>query len=313
MSEGGDDEATSLRELRPRSAGRTKPESNLKRSWSIGAILAAAALVGAVIGTIAGRGWDDDPDVPMADVERAAERSAPLGTASDVRATRERDPMAPNRELLAGFPPFPGARPRAMGTAAFVSGMPLELAWFSTKASAAEVIRFYEAGFEEADLFWVTQWRGPQMGSVGYLERDDELDAGVASGVMRLVSVLGREGGGETLVFLSRSRPQWALEGQGRLPAGVVLPRGAVAPAVVEVSEEGSKRATIATRVSSTRVAEVARALEARLQGEGWALSQVVGDERRTTLSARKNGASQTYALRQEADAVEVLVSHQTR
>jgi hypothetical protein len=268
-----------------------------------------AAVVGAVIGTVAGRGWDEDPDVPVADVERAAERKAPLGAPSDVRVTGGVDPMEPERALLAGFPPFPGAKPRAMGKAAFVSGMPLELAWFSTPASAAEVIRFYEAEFEKAELFWVTQWRGPSVGSVGYLDRDEAADAGVAAGVMRLVSVVGREGGGETLVFLSRSRPQWALEGPGRLPDGVVLPDGAGAPAVVEVREEGSRRATITAQVAGARVADVARALEARLRGEGWEVTGAGGDERRTTVGARKGRATATYALRQEAGGVEVLLS----
>lgn len=279
------------------------------RSWSIGAVLAVAALVGIVVGTLAGRGWNDEPDVPVADVERAAEGAAPLGAPSEVRATGQHDPMVPELSLLAGFPPFPGAKPRAMGKAAFVSGMPLELAWFSTTASAAEVIRFYEVEFEKAELFWVTQWRGANVGSVGYLERDEVEDGGVAAGVMRLVSVVGREGGGETVVFLSRSRPQWALDGNERVPAGVVLPEGAVAPAVVEVREEGSRRATITTRVEGGRVAEVAKGLERRLRVEGWQVADVAGDERRTTLTARKGGATQTYALRQEGGGVEVLLS----
>lgn len=286
-----------------------------RRGWSVGVLLLAAAVIGAVVGTTAGRGsFSDDPEVPVADVERAAARTSPLGSPSDVRAGGGRDPMVPSEALLAGFPPFPGAKPRAMGASAYVMGMPLELAWFSTKASAEEVLRFYEQEFDKTDLFWVSQVHGPNVGSVGYLEReDDDPDAGLGAGVLRLVSVVGREGGGESLVFLSRARPQVALGGVRGVPAGVVLPEGAEPPAVVEVNEEGSRRATITSRVERAQVGAVAKALEARQQGEGWAVSDVAGDERRMTWTARKGGATTTTALRQEGGAVEVLVSHQLR
>ncbi len=281
-----------------------------RRGWSVGALLVGAGLVGALVGTIAGRRVEEDAEVRIQDVEREAARKAPLGTPSGERATPEHDPMVPSVELLDGFPPFPGAKPRAMGSTSAVMGMPLELAWFSTKASAAEVIRFYEREFDKAGLFWISQPRGPDVGSVGYLEPDGDPDAGVGAGVLRLVSVVGRAGGGESMVFLSRSQPQRALEGQRvSLPPDVMLPEGAQTPAVVEVNDEGSRRATVTARVPAARVAEVAKALQARQRTEGWDVVEVAGDERRTTWSARKAAALTTTALRQVGASVEVLVT----
>lgn len=281
-----------------------------RRGWSVGALLIGAGLVGTLVGTIAGRRLEEDPEVSVQEVEREAARTAPLGTPNSARATPEHDPMVPTVELLDGFPPFPGAKPRAMGSTSAVMGMPLELAWFTTKTSAAEVLRFYEHAFDTAGLFWISQRQGPDVGSVGYLERDGDPDAGVAAGVLRLVSVVGRAGGGESMVFLSRSQPQRALEGpRASLPEGVLLPEGAQAPAVVEVNDEGSRQATVSARVPDAQVAGVASSLQARQRAEGWDLVDVAGDERRTTWSARRAGGLTTTALRQVGASVDVLVT----
>lgn len=243
----------------------------------IGVLLGGTVISGLVTGAIAGR-LSDVPDESnlLALAEAQAKQATPRGEP----ARKTVDVTSPDEVSLAGIPPYPGAAPRSVTKLSNVAGIPVSASWFSTSDAPEAVLAFYQRAFAEEEH--VSSHRdGEGVGYVAY-RVDRDLDDGGVDSVLRMVTVVPRQG--ESLVLVSNSQPQRLLEAGPGLPDGVVLPPGATDAYVVSLGDvEGGSTvtATMPGDVASAR-AELAKTLQA----SGWQVAAPRDGE--SSLSARR-------------------------
>lgn len=220
----------------------------LKPGWSIAVVLLAAAAVGLAFGSVAG--WLKEP----AEVELAApEAQTPAPLVRPVDVAPGEDVMAADSTSLGGIPPYPNASPRRLLQHAQARGGPMAVSWFSTPDAAEVILRFYEAAFSAQGREVVSRRLSDDMGFVGWLERMP--DAGLAGGVLHMVSAIGQHG--QTVVLLSASRPDMALERSVDLPPGLALPPGAASPQMIHLGEVNLSHEVIYSSLADSTPDEV--------------------------------------------------------
>lgn len=205
------------------------------------------------------------------------------------------------QRALSSFPPYPRAsRPEVLAADYLGPGVPMAVAWFSTKDTPSQVLEHYAKVLLDAGLPVIREAHGENGGYVGYWS-PDTLE-------VRLVSVLAQ--GGETLVFVSAGQVQGLLQRGMGVPAWVPLPPGLTEPLAMAFDMEGTTHQV----VSGTLTGETLGGAEARyravLREQGW--------EAGATEPVRTGGVSFEVerretrgraVLREKAPGVEVQLS----
>jgi hypothetical protein len=269
-----------------------------RRGVRVEVLLAVAAVLGVVSGLLLGSRSADEESAVLDEIDARAEALMPLGAAADTRgsgALMNADPRS-----LYGIPPYPNAMPRSLGDLNHVQGMPLVASWFTTNDPPEQIIAFYELTYLDAGYPIASHMYDADHGYVAWLD-EEPADAGVAEGVVHMVSVIkNTPRDRETIVLLSASRPQRLLDAERRLPEGLVLPEGALPPEVVEMVFEGRQRLMVTTRAKGT-LDTTMKGLVARLERSGWAVEEVMGGVNGRSLVGRKPGLSQSIWARVKA------------
>jgi hypothetical protein len=270
-----------------------------RRSIRVEVLLAVAAVVGGVSGLLLGnRSSEEENGVVLDEIDRRAQELLPMGAPADAPGTSSL--MNADPRSLRGIPPYPNAVPRSLGAVTDVMGMPLVASWFTTQDPPEQIISFYEMTFLDAGYPIVSHMFHQDQGYVAWLDEEDT-DAGVAEGVMHMVSVIkNTPRDRETIVLLSASRPQRLLDGKRNLPEGVVLPDGAQAPQVVEMQLEGRQRTVLTTRARGS-LDETVKALGEQLRKAGWTVEDVMSAESGRSIIGRRQGVSQSISARVRA------------
>jgi hypothetical protein len=258
--------------------------------------LAGAALAGVLGGVVlfAVRG-----DAPLDEFEvayAAAERATPLGAPQS-----SEDPMAPDPQSLRGIPPYPHAAPRKMMTKPKVQNVPMSVSWFQTDDSPDAVLSFYERAFASANVEYTSHRYNQRLGYVAWLERLGGMDAGVAHGILHMISA--SKEGSRTVVLLSASRPDLLMEAVPELPEGIILPPSTSSPQVIQMGEGAGTREVVYARTLNTPTADVVAYFDAQLKQAGWeVVDEAAGPNQRSLVGKR---AGTTLVVNVQADGVD--------
>lgn len=267
-----------------------------RRGFSVGIILLASAALGIAAGVMlavanlpgeAAQFEEDDA------VSTAVAKVMPMG-----QALAQRDPMEPDPASLEGVPPYPQAAPRKLTSQSVVSGMPMNVAWFSTHDSAQQVLAFYEKAFVADDRAVVSHRYSDAIGYVGWVEATHES--------LHMVSVVRQ--GDETVVLISRTDPQQFFDKPRQLPNGVLLPPGAEPPQIIELSELSLDRRTIYARAPNLEPAAAKAFFVRELPKLNWSVSE--DDD---GLVAKKENSTQVIGLAAQGEGTRILITLDAR
>ncbi|MBS2030875.1 MAG: hypothetical protein JST54_23430 [Deltaproteobacteria bacterium] len=195
-------------------------------------------------------------------------------------------------ELDAMFPAYPGTELFSMGEAGAVNGEPLRLAYFTARATPAEVSRFYESFWRSKKLMVDGEGNADAL----HLSALDGVD-----GTLRSVS--GRREGDRMVVFCSVSRP-----GHQKAQADDELPR--FTDAVLEDRIDLDGATTLTYVLNGTTVEAHQAELSKRFTAKGW---KSIDDQLKHTphgvvLQFEKNGRVAMAALAREPENQSVAV-----
>lgn len=254
-----------------------------------------AAVAGVVAGLLLFKVRDEAPVDELEVAEAVAAQAVPLGNASETA-----DPMAPDPQSLRGIPPYPGAAPRKMMSNGAVQQVPMAVSWFQTDDSPDAVLTFYEKSYAAKNMEYVSHRYSERIGYVAWLERIGGFDAGVAHGIMHMISA--SKEGSKTVVLLSASRPDMLMEAEPKLPEGIVLPEATEPPQVVQMGEGAGTREVVYARTLNQPPGDVVRFFDAQLKKAGWdVVEEAAGSDQRAIVG--KRGGS-TVVVNAQADGV---------
>lgn len=257
-----------------------------------------------MISVIQQRKIDEQLDEVLA-AQDAELRHLPIGQA-------ERDFMAPDPASLEGIPPYPGASPRNLTSAApSVSGHPFATSWFSTSDSVETVVEFYRKAFAPMDVLQASQVFSPTLGYAAWFEMPD-LDAGVDVMTGQVHMVTAVRSSSQTYVFVSNSQPTKFLDNAATLPGGLQMPPAALRAQWVDVGESSLTKRTVFTAVPDTSTAEVAAHFAQQFEANGWTPLPSSTQDQALTLEARRAGDHVTVVLKSEGTDVKLLLSIDT-
>ncbi|MBZ4415125.1 hypothetical protein [Myxococcus sp. RHSTA-1-4] len=219
----------------------------------------------AVVGCLIGFAW-----------ERVAYRNAPVdgeweppaqpghGEAGATRGgARTPGEEAVLKRALSHFPPYPRAsRPEVLASDYLGPGVPMAVAWFSTKDTPAQVMEHYAKALLEKGLPVLRQVHGEKGGYVGYWSP--------ATMEVRLVSAL--EQGGETLVFVSAGQVHGLLERAIEMPAWVPLPGELTDLRAMSFEMEGATHHAVSGQLPEETLGGAEARYRAVLREKGWAM-----------------------------------------
>jgi hypothetical protein len=272
-----------------------RPPSGARPGVSLARLLLLAAVGGVVAGLILFKVRDEAPVDEFEVAEAVAAEAVPLGNASE-----SVDPMAPDPQSLRGIPPYPGAAPRKMMSGAAVQQVPMAVSWFQTDDSPDAVLSFYEKAYAAKNMEYVSHRYSERIGYVAWLERIGGFDAGVAHGIMHMISA--SKEGSKTVVLLSASRPDMLMEAEPKLPEGIVLPEATEPPQVVQMAEGAGTREVVYARTLNQPPGDVVRFFDAQLKKAGWdVVEEAAGSDQRALVG--KRGGS-TVVVNAQADGV---------
>ncbi len=237
----------------------------MKASASYLAVRVPAVLFSvAVVGGLIGFSW-----------ERVAYRDAPAdgeweppalsghGEASGSSRGLTRTPAeeAILKRALSHFPPYPRAsRPEVLAADYLGPGVPMAVAWFSTKDTPAQVMEHYAKTLLEQGLPVIRQAHGENGGFVGYWSP--------ATMEVRLVSVLAQ--GGETLVFVSAGQVQGLLNRAVSVPGWLPLPPELTEPLAISFDMEGATHHGVSGQLPEATLGAAEARYRALLGEKGW-------------------------------------------
>ncbi len=253
------------------------------RVWPV---IAGAAVVGASLGVVLERSRPE-PEMEL------PEALAPMPKMAAPASAEEPPPV----EALKGLPPYPGARPRSLANGLTVQGVPMHVAWFSTKDTPEQVLSFYEEKLAAAGLPLVSRRYSAAAGYVGYME--------IPSDRLHLISVLRQ--GDETLVFPSSSQVRRMMESKESLP--IPSPPNVEGRLVFGFDEGGQKQRSMVATVKKGTVGEVVEFYKQGLVREGWRLSDDRVSADQVRIEATKGGASASVVIRRAAGGVSLFVT----
>lgn len=258
-------------------------------------LLLLAAVAGIVGGVVLFKVRGDTSVDQFDEAEAAAAKITPLGNASE-----SVDPMAPDPQSLRGLPPYPNAAPRKMMSGAAVQQVPMAVSWFQTEDSPDAVLSFYEKTFSAKNQEYVSHRYSERIGYVAWLERLGGMDAGIAHGIMHMVSA--SKEGSRTVVLLSASRPDMLMEAQPKLPEGIVLPEATEPPQVVQMAEGAGTREVVYARTLNQPPSDVVDFFDTQLKKSGWDVVEEAAGTDQRALVGKRGGT--TVVVNAQADGV---------
>ncbi|MEW5740090.1 MAG: hypothetical protein AB1938_14250 [Myxococcota bacterium] len=263
---------------------------------SLARLLLGAALAGALGGLLLYWGRGEEPLDEFEVAQAAAEKAFPLG---DPVSTE--DPMAPDPQSLRGIPPYPHAAPRKLISRPRVQSVPMSVSWFQTDDSPDAVLSFYERAFASSNTQYVSHRYNERLGYVAFLERLGGKDAGVAHGIMHMVTA--SKEGSKTVVLLSASRPDLLMEARPTLPEGIALPPATRSPQVIQMGEGPGTREVVYARTLNTPPADAVAFFDAQLKQAGWDVVDEATGSNRRSLVGKRGGT--TVVVNAQADGVD--------
>ncbi len=283
-----------------------------KRGIPVWLVLVGAAVAGTTVGLVASFLREPSMDLELDEAAALAERAVPLGAPQ-----HSGDDMAADPDILSNVPPYPNALPRRMVTGGKLLNAPYSVAWFHTDDTPGDVLAFYRRAMSDGGVLWTSAITGPQSGYVAWM-RDingtDLIDGGVEHEPMYSVTVMPQTG--KTLVMLGKMFPAAMLAGvEPQLPEGVVLPKGASTPRIIELAGEGPgyKRQQIFAHLTDGELGQVDTFFQGHMKTNGWTVDTSQStDERRVITGVRQN-RTWSVALRKEGTQVHILMSNEVR
>ncbi len=279
-----------------------KPEV-AKKGWSFARILLLTVVVGIVSGTLLGvsTGISEAPEVlAEAEVRRLTPRGDPLEID---------DPMAADPASLSGIPPYPGVFPRRLSRQASAQGGPMAISWFSTQDSAATVLDYYERAFNAEGRRPVAQRLSADMGYVAWL--DEHLDGGTAAGVLHMVSAMRQFS--QTIVLVSASRPDIAMNTRPKLPDGLSLPPASTRPQVVNMGETGFASEVVYSRTLNTSPGDVVSFFDRQFKEQGFSVIDSSTSPAQASVTAQRGTTTVVVAARLEGSHSSVVLTYERR
>ncbi len=229
------------------------------RAIRIPALLFSVAVVGGLIGF----GWER---VSYREPSASEEWAPPEASGHGEEGSRRGLQRTPEEEAilqraLSHFPPYPrGSRPDVLAADYLGPGVPMAVAWFSTKDTPRQVLDHYAKALLDAGLPVIRENHGENGGYVGYWA-PDTLE-------VRLVSVLAQ--GGETLVFVSSGQVKPLLAGEMTVPPGVPLPPGLSAPVTMRFNMEGTTHQVVSGQLPRDTLGGAEARYRETLREQGW-------------------------------------------
>lgn len=283
-----------------------------KRGIPVWVILIGAAVAGTIVGLVASSVREQTMEADLEAATALAERAMPGG--APLRAT---DDMSADPDLLENVPPYPNALPRRMVTDGRMLNAPYSVAWFHTEDPAPAVLEFYQRAMSDAGVFWYGARTGANSGYVAWMREvaDAELpDGGRQAQPMYSINVMPQMG--KTLVMLGKTFPSAMLAGSSpQLPEGIVLPKGASTPRIIELAGEGAgyMRQQIFAHLTDGDLEQVDTFFQGHMRTNGWEVDTTQSTpERRVIAGTRKNRAW-TVSLRKDGATVQILMANETR
>lgn len=284
----------------PATGERTRLQS-VRPAW----VLLGSMVLGSALGVGLSLRHEAELDA-LGDEVPGLAHSAPGPVGELVRVTRKADP-----EALRGIPPFPDVEAHPLFASAMTGRSPLAIAWFATKWSVDEVLRYYE------EFYWllahpvVAHRYSETAGYVAWLEADDGPGARLGRGKLHMLSALRQ--GNETIVFLSSNDPLALVqESSADLPEGVPMPPGATEPRVFQQTDEGVVLHSIGFRVPALSVAQVDAFYEKQLREGGWLVTEHEQQPGTATLVVSRREVQETVMVSSGQGGAEVMVSRET-
>ena len=269
-------------------------EKKGKSGWSFAWILVGVAIFGSVAGSLMGYASQLSADDLEADAEAKAAKVIPLGNPSGAVS------MEPDRASMRGIPQFPNAEPRKLLRQGEAQGMPMSVAWFETPVSADDVLDFYVKAFAADGRQVIDHRLASGMGYVGWLERAEIPDGGFneVEGIMHLISTVPQHG--QTMVFISASRPDLLLAQQPQLPDGVQLPEHSTSPQLIELGESAGTNTMVHSEVIGASPSETIGWFEGDLRRKGFAVERTEKGDEEGSLLARRNATLLVVTARRD-------------
>lgn len=253
----------------------------------------------ATAGGLIGFGWERFASEGIPD----ALEPVPLERPAPARQRRTPEEEAVLQRALSAFPPYPrGGRPEVLAADYLGPGLPLAVAWFSTRDTPEQVLSHYQGVLLEAGLPVLGERHGPSAGYVGYWS-PSTLE-------VNLVSVMAQ--GGETLVFVSSGKVEPRPESLGKVPEWIPLPARAEDTVAMAFGLEGTTQHMVSGRVSESTLPEVAGFFQRALSERGWSVEELQAPEDLTAaLEVHRDGLRGQVVLRRElpSDAVDFHLS----
>jgi hypothetical protein len=239
-----------------------------------------------------------------AELERIASAPDQLNAAAFPADAVPRKPLQSGPVHLTaveGLPQYPHAFVRPLMTTPKDGGAEMNIAWFSTKDSADDVLQFYAKEIDAKHKTVVVHKFGPKSGYAAYLDGADRR--------LHMISVMGQPH--ETLVFASSSYPEKLLDGSRQATPGVPVIDGAENTVSFALGEAGGGRRLWMSTFKQRTLEGVCDAYKKALTADGWAVNEMsppAPSEAR--LEARKSGDSLEVMIRRDAASnVAVYVS----
>jgi hypothetical protein len=240
----------------------------LKASGSHPVIRVPALLFSvAVVGCLIGFSWErvayrDSPSEEAWEPPEAVGHGVAASSRGPERTPAEEAVL---KRALTHFPPYPRAsRPEVLASDYLGSGVPMAVAWFSTRDTPAQVLEHYAKVLLEKGLPVIRQAHGENGGYVGYWS-PETLE-------VRLVSVLAQ--GGETLVFVSSGQVRGLLERAVAVPEWVPLPGALTEPRAMSFEMEGATHHAVSGRLPEETLGGAEARYRAVLRQKGWAAGE---------------------------------------
>lgn len=280
-------------------ANQVTEKKPVSRGWSFGWLLLGTAVVGIVGGAIlGGMGEDLAPEVVAErEVAKMMPRPAP---------PEPGDPMAPSPASLSGIPPYPGVYPRRLIDKAELQATPVAISWFSTQDSTAAVLDFYEKAFRAEGRRPFSQRRGPDMGYVAWL--DAHPDAGPGAGVLHMVSAMKQFS--QTMVLISASRPDLAMNANPQIPQGLELPPNSSEPQVVNIGESLVASQIVYARTLNLGPPEVVQFFRAQFEKKGFVVSEEAEAPNQAGITGTRAGISVVVGVRAEGSHSSIVLTY---
>jgi hypothetical protein len=214
--------------------------------------------------------------------------------------------MAPSPASMSGIPPYPGVYPRKLVGEGPVQGTPMAISWFSTQDSPGAVLEFYEKAFRAEGRRPFSHRRGPDMGYVAWV--DAHYDAGPGAGVVHMISAMKQFS--QTMVLVSASRPDLAMNASPPIPEGLELPPGSSEPQIVAIGESMMASQVVYARAVNLGPGEVVSFFKTQFEAKGFTISEQSEAPNQAGITGTRAGTSVLVGVRAEGSHSSIVLSY---